>query len=118
MAHVGEELGFGAIGSFRRGFGFTQAEFGTDFLGDVACRPAVAEKSPCRIEQWVAADRDHAFRGGSDLPRIDKVAERLVPIQPGIVLVPEPRIVRAFGGQLAARATDAIARVLTEHTDL
>src|SRR6266702_6947617 len=117
MAHIGKELRLCAISRLCRAFGLAQAAFGADVLGDVACRSAIAEKAPRGIEDRVAADRDHAFGVSADPPRVNKVAERLVPVQRGIMLVPQAHILQAAGSQLLLLAADALARILAERAD-
>ena len=118
VAHIGEELRFGEVGGLGGGFCFVHGSFGQNLLGDVAGRSAIAEKPPRLIEERVAADRNHAFGIVADLACIDKVTERLVPVQHRQMLLPFGRFADDIDRQVGAGPADAGLRVLTKRTNV
>src|SRR5207237_7753915 len=91
---------------------------GQTLLGDVARRSAIAEKPARVIEERVAADRNHPFGTIADLSFIDKVAERLMPVQKRQMLAPFIRFTGEVARQVSAGAADAGLRVLPKRADM
>ena len=89
MAHIGEKLGFGQIGSLRCGLCLVQAAFGKNFLGNVTRRPAVTQKLSRRVKDRLATHRYDMF---AHVPPVDEVAEGVVAVQQSIVVLPLGRL--------------------------
>src|SRR6185437_13995874 len=108
MADVCQELRFGLARGFRSLFRASQVALGPHLIGDVASGPAIAEEPAFRIEPRLPAYRRGACSAGI-LPDVGEIAEGLVALEHGVVLLPHDHPVAGSHRHFLARMPDKFA---------
>jgi len=88
MTYVCEELRLGRAGQLRGFLRVAQIALGQHLLGDVTRRAAIAQKPTGRIEERISAHRTGSLRMITGLSHVGEIAERLVAVQQGKMLLP------------------------------
>ena len=88
MAHVRQKLGLGPIRSLRCFLCVTQEPFGAYLFGDVAGGASITQEPPRGVKERIAAYGAGVFGLLMDVPRIDKIAKRLMTVQRCKMLLP------------------------------